>query len=86
MVQLSPPEIHSPPPACDVANQRLSTRVHRALVSTGQLPLRQVRVDAEDGRIALAGRLPSFYLKQLAQAAALSVPGVRSLDNQLVVG
>ncbi len=84
MVQLSSPASRSSSP--ETADQHLNARIHRALILTGQFPLRNIRVAANDGHVSLAGRLPSFYLKQLAQAAALTVPGVESLDNQLVVG
>lgn len=83
MVQLSPPAI--PPHSREAADQHLSARVHRALVSTGQFPLRRIRVAVHDGQVSLVGTLPSFYLKQVAQEAAMAVPGVHALDNQLLV-
>lgn len=43
----------------------------------------QRRVDAafEDGILTLSGRLPTFFLKQTAQALAAKVDGVRQVVN-----
>jgi osmotically-inducible protein OsmY len=56
-----------------------------ALDATGQSWLRRVAVTAEDGVIVLRGRVPSFYLKQTAQAITLAVPGVAGVRNELQV-
>jgi osmotically-inducible protein OsmY len=64
---------------------RLAERVARSLRATGYPPLRAVAVTVR-GRLAiLQGRVPSYYMKQVAQAAALDVPGVRELRNDLEV-
>jgi osmotically-inducible protein OsmY len=42
-------------------------------------------VFCENGAIVLSGRLPSFYLKQIAQTIAASVDGVRRLENRVEV-
>lgn len=38
-----------------------------------------------EGHVSLWGIVPSYYLKQRAQVAAMSVDGVQSLQNDLVV-
>ncbi len=38
-----------------------------------------------DGVLTLRGRVPSYFLKQIAQAIAASVAGVAAVDNQLEV-
>jgi osmotically-inducible protein OsmY len=38
-----------------------------------------------DGRVILQGRVPSYYLKQMAQSVTLAVVGVKSLENQIAV-
>jgi osmotically-inducible protein OsmY len=63
----------------------LADRVERALRATGYGPLRDVQVTADAWRVALEGRVPSYYLKQVAQATALSVSGVREVRNNLQV-
>jgi hypothetical protein len=63
----------------------LAERVERALCGTGYQALRAVEVAVCGPLIILRGRVPSYYLKQLAQAAALEVDGVRELRNDLDV-
>jgi len=63
----------------------LAERVERALRATGYAPLRAVEVSACGRLIILRGRVPSYYMKQLARAAALEVPGVRDLRNDVEV-
>ena len=38
-----------------------------------------------EGCLYIYGRLPSYYLKQLLQAALREVPGVRSISNEVRV-
>jgi osmotically-inducible protein OsmY len=64
---------------------RLGQRVELALRATGYLPLRGVEVSIDGQRAILTGRVPSYYLKQIAQTAALSVPGVLDLRNDVQV-
>lgn len=69
----------------ELAAARLSLQVERALRATGYLPLRRVEVRAQFGVITLRGRVPSYYMKQLAQATALGEPGVCEVRNELDV-
>lgn len=64
----------------------LVERVSEALDRCGYGQLRRVRVTVRPtGRVQLEGRVSSFYLKQVAQTAALSVPGVMRVNNDLQV-
>jgi osmotically-inducible protein OsmY len=65
---------------------RLSERVGRALRATGYGPLRGVEVTVRARLVILGGRVPSFYLKQVAQTTALAVPGAQQVRNELAVG
>ena len=48
--------------------------------------LRPVSCDYQDGVLVLRGRLPSYYLKQMAQeVVGHQVQGVSRLDNQIQV-
>jgi osmotically-inducible protein OsmY len=47
--------------------------------------LRAVRVAAQDGQVFLMGEVPTYHAKQLAQHAAMSIPGVNRVHNELVV-
>jgi osmotically-inducible protein OsmY len=63
----------------------LAQRVVSALAATGRLRLPELDVSASDGEVTLRGRVPSYYQKQVAQTAALHVPGVRGVHNELDV-
>jgi osmotically-inducible protein OsmY len=63
----------------------LSDRVTRALSATGYLPLRGIEVAIHGRHVTLLGRVPSYFMKQIAQAAALAVAGVEELANDLDV-
>jgi osmotically-inducible protein OsmY len=39
----------------------------------------------ENGVLRLRGRVPSYYLKQLAQAAAANMEGVKRIENHIEV-
>ena len=49
------------------------------------LTLRRVSCECADGVLTLHGRVPSYYLKQLAQEAVAEVPGVREIVNAIEV-
>jgi osmotically-inducible protein OsmY len=63
----------------------LAERVGRVLNATGYSPLRAIEVSIHSQLVILRGRVPSYYMKQLAQAAVLDVPGVRALRNDVQV-
>jgi len=65
---------------------RLAERVERALRATGYMPLRDTEVTVHARLVNLAGRVPSYHLKQVAQATALAVPGALQVRNGLEVG
>jgi osmotically-inducible protein OsmY len=72
----------SKPPGEDLC---VAERVERALRATGYPPLRAVEVSVCGQLVILRGRVPSYYMKQFAQAAALALPGVRELRNDVEV-
>lgn len=65
--------------------QQIVNLVCQALNSSGYHQLRQLKVYFEHGRITLQGRLPTYYLKQVAQCIVLEVEGVREIDNDVTV-
>jgi len=60
-------------------------KAEERLGRSGYLALRDVICIASDGVITLHGRLPSYYLKQVAQEIAAGVEGVRQVINQIEV-
>jgi hypothetical protein len=59
--------------------------VEGALCATGYGPLRAIEVTVHARLVILGGRVPSYYLKQVAQTTALAVPGARQIRNDLDV-
>lgn len=66
-------------------NSPLASKVSQQLQGTGHLRLRNVTVEENQGHVTLKGRVPSYYLKQLAQTVAVSVGGVGEIRNELTV-
>jgi CheY-like chemotaxis protein len=73
------------PVAQDDEDAALAARVNQALRASGFAALRELEVFASDGFVALQGTVPSYYLKQVAQAVCLAVAGVHGLRNELAV-
>jgi osmotically-inducible protein OsmY len=71
--------------AQSVEDLRLAERVARALRATGYAPLRDIEVTVHNGLVILGGWVRSYFLKQMAQANALSVQGVNQVRNDLKV-
>ena len=60
-------------------DHRLAERVECALRATGYGALHTVRVSVHALVIILEGRVSSYYLKQIAQATALAIPGAHQI-------
>jgi hypothetical protein len=64
----------------------LQAVAERALRSGPYPALKRLSCDCRGGVLVLRGRLPSYYLKQMAQeVVAHQVQGVGRLDNQIQV-
>jgi osmotically-inducible protein OsmY len=72
---------HLAPPRCRGIRREAEARFRRS----GYLALSDVACDVHDGVVHLRGRLPSYYLKQVAQAVAAEVEGVRLVVNRIEV-
>lgn len=66
-------------------DHQIAQRVHMSLRATGRQPLKSVEVAVQEGRVTLQGRLPSYYMKQLAQHTVLGVAGVTGVESRLRV-
>jgi osmotically-inducible protein OsmY len=55
------------------------------LRNSAYLELRNISCDIHEGVLTLRGRVPSYHLKQLAQALVHEIEGVLELNNQLDV-
>jgi osmotically-inducible protein OsmY len=68
-----------------VTDERLCDSIIRELRVSGYLAVRDAEVSVRDGHASIRGRVPTYYLKQVAQSAAMSVDGIKSIENDLVV-
>jgi osmotically-inducible protein OsmY len=66
-------------------DERLRDAVLERLRSSGYLLLRRVRCEVRGGVVTLSGDLPSFHLKQLAQALLTKIGSVRQVRNLVEV-
>jgi hypothetical protein len=57
----------------------------RRLRGLPYLALKNVSCAYRDGVLTLRGWLPTYYLKQLAQAAVAQIEGVGRIDNRIEV-
>ena len=66
--------------------EKLAAMIERAVQrqTSGAIRHLAVEVDA-DGCIMLRGRSPTYFYKQLAQHAAMAVPGHHRLANEIEV-
>ena len=65
--------------------QEIAEIAQAALRRSAYFELRGVSCDFAGGVLTLRGRVPTYYLKQLAQATVVDVPGVVEIDNRVEV-
>jgi hypothetical protein len=63
----------------------LSPSVTDALRQSPIPALRKLSVEESETRVVISGRVTSYYLKQLAQEAAMPLLDCRNLHNQVTV-
>ena len=65
--------------------QLVQTEAQFRLRCSCYLELHLVSCDFHEGVLTLRGRVPSFYLKQIAQTLILNLNGVGAVNNRLEV-
>ncbi len=60
-------------------------RVHEAIARLADLDARSIRIISTDGTIHLHGSVRSFAEKRAAELSAAAAPGVRYVDNEILV-
>jgi osmotically-inducible protein OsmY len=66
-------------------DRSIHERVSTVLQRTGYTPLQSIDCRVDNGVVELRGHVPSFYLKQLAQAVILPLKYVRGIKNDIRV-
>jgi osmotically-inducible protein OsmY len=69
-----------PFPAAEIRAQ-----IEQALARTASLAGRDIRVDVDDHRVVIAGRVQSWNERMAAEHAAWAAVGVTAVDNKLVI-
>lgn len=70
------------PATCDTS---VESEAQHLLAQSNYLALRRLRCEFHDGRLILNGRVPTYYLKQIAQTIVRQLPAVRRIDNRVDV-
>ena len=65
--------------------EMLAARIERAVQQQTCGRIRDLRVEVSREGVLLSGRCPTYYCKQLAQTAAMEMPGNFRLTNELEV-
>jgi len=73
------------PPAVESKDVVLSRIVERAFAANGYMPLDVIEVNVHEGFVTLKGRVPSYYLKQMAQTAIIGHDGIERIQNEIEV-
>lgn len=60
---------------------RLRETVIQGLRRSGYSSLSNIKIEVEDGVVAILGVVPSFYLKQLAQSIILRIGQAKIMNN-----
>lgn len=80
IIVLQAAEADSPGPSSNLVAVAL-----RRLRSSPYLPVRSVSCELRQGVLCLRGRLPNYYLKQIAQETVATLGGVVRIDNAIEV-
>jgi len=67
------------------SRERVEALARARLRQTSYRALHRISCEFRDGVLVLSGRVPSLYIKQLAQDLLISIGGVRAVRNELVV-
>ena len=76
---------HPAGPSRRVEDDGLRTAASALLRSSGYAGLRRLRCEVTDAEVVVHGVLPSYHLKQMAQAVLLRLDGVRGVKNLVEV-
>ena len=83
MVQSLPAVAALPQPGTGDAN--VASKASQLLNQSNYLALRRLRCEFHDGQLTLRGRVPTYFLKQMAQTVVRQLPQVRQIENQVDV-
>lgn len=66
-------------------DQEICNRISQTLQASGYQSLASIDISSVAGHVRFQGRVPSYYLKQVAQQSVIGMEDVESIDNDLTV-
>lgn len=63
----------------------VESKARQLLGESNYLALRRLDCEFHDGQLVLRGRVPTYYLKQVAQTLVRQLPQVQQIENRLDV-
>lgn len=69
----------------DPTSEERSATIQQRLRTAGDANLRRIECEYHDGVVVLRGRVPTYYVKQLAQSLLLVDPAVQAIENLIEV-
>lgn len=79
----APPTVDSP--RAMTRDERLQNSVISELHASAYRPIQTIECHVHEDLVILSGRVPSFYIKQVAQTVVMKIAGVKSIENRLRV-
>jgi hypothetical protein len=67
------------------ASDGIALEIRRRLCSAGHWALRSIECEYSQGEVVLRGRVPTYYMKQVAQSVLLADPDVDTVVNLIEV-
>lgn len=68
-----------------VPAEDIKRKIEEALKRSAELDAKQIQVEAADGEVVLQGTVHSWYEREQAERGAWQAPGVRKVENRIVV-
>jgi osmotically-inducible protein OsmY len=69
-----------------VSKSELKVAIESALKRSAEVDAKQIKVETDGDKVILRGSVRSWYEREEAERAAWRSPGVRSVDNRILVG
>ena len=82
---ISTDRTHVNPNTHTATSDRVVEDLERRFRQSTYCPIRNLKCDFHEGVLTIRGRLPSYYLKQVAQTIARNVDGVEEVVNRVEV-
>jgi osmotically-inducible protein OsmY len=68
-----------------IAAQEIKRKIEEAFMRSAELDAKQIQVEASDGEVVLKGSVHSWFEREQAERAAWQAPGVRRVEDRLVI-